>query len=112
VDDDEVLGGKDFHAHDVLGSTLLIGLCVQEASFLGVNGEDNLQRRPVNIRPLRKVDCENGTLCFIVMVTRSRTSTTKQCLCSFFFHYNSNLRDEPTVISAIVVDVCRLGATL
>jgi len=29
-----------------------------------------------------------------------------------FFHYNSNLIDEPTVISGIVVHLCRVGADL
>jgi len=27
-------------------------------------------------------------------------------------HYNANLRDAPTVISEIVVDICHMGASL
>jgi len=48
VDDDKEPGGRHFHAHEVLACTLLTGLCPDEASFLGVNGGDNLQRYPVN----------------------------------------------------------------
>ena len=38
---------------------------------------------------------------------------SRNFLYSFFFHLNSNLRHEPTVISgAVVVDVCQIDATL
>lgn len=45
MDDDEDEGGRDFHAHEVLGGTLLTGLCVEVASLLG---DGNLYTAPVN----------------------------------------------------------------
>jgi len=45
VDDDEDEGGGDFHIHEVVAWTLLTGLCVDVASFLG---DDNLYTAPVN----------------------------------------------------------------
>jgi len=43
-------------------------------------------------------------------VAELRPLASSSVLSSYFFHYNSNLGDKPTVIKATVMDVCRVCA--